>query len=101
MPDQYYLTEDDIKHYDHMLSKGYVSEIVELDKQNFVVFEIMDKPEVGIAWPTILGGLDGLKDGSQVILEFHAPMHTLVAPHVKNKNIKILLFPRYPDAGRR
>lgn len=97
MSDQWYLTEDDIKHYNHMLSKGYESELIELDSQSYLVFAINKKQYIGVAWPTVTGELDGIIDGAQVILEFHKSMHNYVYPHVENKGIKILLFPRFPD----
>ena len=99
MPDRYFLSEEDIKHYNFMLARGYNAEVVTLEGQNYVVFEVMKKPYIGIAWPTVTGRLDGLVDGLQTILEFHTPLHQKVMPKVKNPNIKILLFPRYSNAS--
>lgn len=94
MDDYYYLTADDVRHYEYMLARGYPRKVVCAASQKYLVFQIVDKPDIGVAWPTITGGLDGVTIGD-VLLQVYEPMQRKIMPLVSGSTLRILLFPRY------
>ncbi len=91
----YYLSADEIAHYRYIIKHGYDSEVIDIGSQKYVVFQVIDKPEIGIAWPTINGGIQMLDEVLDTLFEYHIPLQEKILPKVKDKDIKILLFPRY------
>jgi len=93
----FYLTYDEVRHYHYMLSHGYAHKIVGTDTQRYVVFALIDKPHVGIAWPTISGNIDYMPSSFDVILEPFAELQEAIASQLVGSTIRGLLFPRYSE----
>jgi len=96
-PTYYYLDVDELQHYAYMLRNGYCHKIVDLGFQKFLVFAIPNKTRIGIAWPTITGGLDGASTVADTILEAHDGLRSLILPHIAGSTISAVLFPRYAN----
>ena len=98
MPDKvYYLTTEEIQHYQYMLDRGYGYKIVDTGSQEYVVFAVADKPEIGVAWPAINGKIKAVPKSADIVLDFYKPLHQLLIEHLKGSTIQTLLAPRYVD----
>lgn len=93
----FYLGIEEVQHYDYMIQRGYSHKIVEIRGQKYVIFSLMDKPHVGIAWPTLTGRLDGMPIESDTIFEPCMPLQKMIIKSLKMSLIRILLFPRLAD----
>ena len=86
----YYLTSDEIRHYQYMLDNNYTHKIVELPSQKYIVFPVVNKEQTWIAWPTTSGKLDG-----QVGDAIFEPCLQLQSKLLPIDGVVGLLFPRY------
>jgi hypothetical protein len=98
MPDKdyYYLTADEMRHYKYMLSHEYSHRLVQLKTQQYLIFPMVDKPRLGIAWPTLVGDLDGLSD-TDIILHPCLPLQRILLPSIQGSTIRALMFPQYAN----
>jgi len=94
MEQLYYLNRFEIEHYQYMLTKGYTSHKATVGGQEYIVFPVVDKEYIGIAWPTITGLLDAIPQGS-VIFAIYAPLQKQILSQISLPSIKVLLFPRF------
>jgi hypothetical protein len=92
MIELFYLTTADVQHYSYMLQHGYSHKVVGTPSQDYVVFGVIDKPKVGIAWPTLSGSIDRIPT-NDVIFQLYAPLQDIIAPYIVGSTIKFLLFP--------
>jgi hypothetical protein len=99
MPDKdyYYLTAEEMRHYKYMLSHEYSHKLVQTGSQKYLVFPIVDKLRIGIAWPTLTGNLDGLSKDVDSIFSPYLPLQRIILPLIQGSTIRVLMFPRYAD----
>lgn len=93
----YYLNVEEIQHYAYMLHNGYSHKTIDLKTQKFIVFALLDKPHVGIAWPTVTGNIDGASFTADTIFEENRRLQGKIMPRLAGSTIRCLLFPRYAD----
>ena len=91
----YYLTTDEMQHYKYMLASNYERESVSISDQQYVIFPVIGKPHIWIAWPTITMGLDGMSDASDTIFQPHVQLQLKLMPQITTAGVEVLLFPRY------
>lgn len=91
----YYLSSDEIKHYNYVIKHGYNCETVNLESQQYIVFETVDRQDIGIAWPSINGKIMQMNDSLDTLFEQYGPLQRLIMPNLRNDSIKTLLFPKY------
>jgi len=91
----YYLTHQEVVHYQRIIERGYKHYIVQLPSQRYIVFPVVNKEYIGIAWPTVTGKLDGAQDGNDVIFDVDSKLQNIILPLVPLDELKVLLFPRF------
>lgn len=96
MTDRYYLTTEEVKHYQYMLDHNYPYIIVNMDTQRYVIFKVVDKEYIGIAWP-IGDGKPQLRyaTDADVVFEPCLSLQSMIMEILGKVDLKILLFPRY------
>jgi len=97
MPDKdyYYLTAEEMRHYKYMLSHEYSHKLVQTGSQQYLVFPIVDRLKIGIAWPTVTGDLDGLSKDADSIFSPCLSLQQKILPLIQGSTIRTLVFPRY------
>jgi hypothetical protein len=93
--DFYYLTANEMQHYRYMLEHDYPQKLVKDDGQQYLVFQVLERPRVGIAWPTVTGELDGLSNEADTIFQYYKPLQQKLMPHIEGSTIAVLIFPQY------
>jgi len=93
----YYLTAEEIRHYQYMLSNGYEHKIVELGNQTYIVFPLIDKSHIGVAWPSVTGKIDGVSIDSDTMFQPCMPLQNKLMRHLKGSTLRILVFPKYAN----
>ena len=93
----YYLTAEELRHYQYMLDHGYEHKVVQLCAQKYIIFPVVDKPDVGIAWPTITGKLDAIPTSVDTVFDVPDQLQLQVLKSLSGSTIRILLVPRYAD----
>lgn len=91
----YYLTLDEIYHYKYMIENGYPHKIVEMAMQKWIVFPLINKIWLGVAWPTVTGSLDGCQMENSIIFQHDAKLEKCLMQLIKSSTILRLVFPRY------
>ena len=99
MPDRayYYLTAEEVQHYQYMMDHGYSCKTINTGRQEYVVFAMAARPEVGIAWPTVDGKIGAVSKSADTVFDFYEPLHFALVEHLKGSTIQIILAPRYVD----
>ena len=93
MLNQYYLNHNEIEHYQYMLDKGYKSYNAVIGGQLYIIFQVVDKDYIGIAWPSVSGRLDGVPIGDTFLMSCQS-LQDLILPQLPD-SFKVLLFPRF------
>ena len=90
-----YLTAEELRHYQYMLNRGYEHKVVQLRSHRYIVFPVVDRPEVGIAWPTVTGKLDSIPTSADTVFDAPEQLQPQILAHLSGSTVRILLVPRY------
>ena len=91
----YYLPAHEVAHCQFVIDNGYPYESIDLGTQRYVVFEFVERPGIGIAWPTVTGGMDGINKELDTVFQPDSRIQDQILAKLKNKDIRAILFPRY------
>jgi len=80
-----------------MLDHGYEHKVVQLKSQKYLIFPVVDKPAIGIAWPTVSGKLDGVTTSADTVFDAPDQLQLPLLQKLNGSTIRLLMVPRYAD----